>query len=70
MPSACLVAHNGRVNVITVEVRSRGRDGKLYRERPLGQDALTRLRLLTHDLRCRQGLSVRQVQAELAEQHA
>lgn len=54
---------------VVVEVRSRGADSKLYREHQLDQEALTRLRLLEHELRCGQGLSVRQVQAELAAEH-
>jgi hypothetical protein len=61
--------HNGRVNAVTVEVRAAGRDRKLYLVSPRSPEALAQIRETEHRLRCRDGLSVRQVQAALASEH-
>ena len=57
------------MNAVTVEVRAAGRDRKLYLVSPRSPDDLAEIRETEHRLRCRDGLSVRQVQAALAGQH-
>jgi len=56
------------VNIVIVEVR-RGADSKLYRAHPLSKAERNRARWLAHNLVCRDGLSVRQAQRAMAEQH-
>jgi hypothetical protein len=57
------------VNAVVIEVR-RGRDGKHYPMRmPTPPDERERARTLAHRLHCADGLSFRQVQRALADQH-
>lgn len=46
----------------------RGRDGKLYRARPLTREQRNRARWAVHGLVCRDGLTIRAAQQALAEQ--
>jgi hypothetical protein len=58
-----------RVNSVIIEVRRRGRDGKRYRPRAIPPEEAARLKVLVHELRCRDDLSIRAIQAELAARH-
>jgi hypothetical protein len=68
-PCRCsrLLPHNGRVNTVIAEV-IRGADRKLYPARPLPAAELAEIRGRVHALYCTDGLSVRDVQRELAGQ--
>jgi hypothetical protein len=56
------------VNTVIVQVQT-GRDGKLYRARPLTREQRNRARWLAHNLVHRDGLSVRAAQRAMSEQH-
>jgi hypothetical protein len=57
----------GNVNTVIVEVR-RGRDGKLYLAHPLTHAERNRARWASHNMVCRDGLSIRAAQRAMAEQ--
>lgn len=57
------------MNAVVIEVR-RGADGKLYPPRmPLPQAERDRLRVLVHNLVCRDKLSIRQAQRVMREEY-
>jgi hypothetical protein len=63
------MTHDEHVDVVVVEVR-RGRDGKLYPPRmPLPQEERDRLRAIAHALRCRDGLSIREIQRTMRDSY-
>jgi hypothetical protein len=56
------------VNVVLIEVKA-GRDGKLYRARPLTSEQRDLARAFAHGLVCKDRLSVRAAQRVMAESH-
>lgn len=70
LPSAGFVDDYEAVDaVVVVDVRVKGADGKLYPPlMPIPLAERKRLRALEHDMRCRRGMSIRQVQAAMLAQ--